>query len=90
MVHAVLLRDPGAGGTHQNLSRKPGGAITQAGDVEMEEILHTDPVSVRIGHNPAVYVFKQYKLPGELELHLRDARKGGYLRHRCVFHANLH
>jgi hypothetical protein len=70
MVHALLLRDPGAGGTHQNLSREPGGAITQAGDVEMEEILHTYPVSVRIGHNPAIYVFEQYELPGELELHL--------------------
>lgn len=70
MVYALLFRYLGAGGADQDPSRESGRVLTQAGDMEEEEVLHTNNLSVCIGHNRALYDFEQHKLPRKLELHL--------------------
>jgi hypothetical protein len=70
MVHALLLRDLGAGGADQDPIREPGRVLTQARDMEEEKVLHSDSLPVRLGHHPAFYIFEQHKLSGKLELYL--------------------
>ena len=90
MVHALLLRDLGVGGADKDPIRQSGRVLTQAGDMEEEEVLHTDPIPVCLGHHHSFYVFERHKLSRKLELYLLDGCQDCHPMHRCVFHANLH